>query len=840
MATKKQNKGVSENYPAKQDLSGIPTEKLKAYLAKQSQQQVSGEGNQIKRVRAELQRREQLSMSEGFGDTPAPASLGKFLYYVLTKDIRDINIPYQPGTAEYKEFVNAYKSAYAEQDRWNLRASQDPEKFARALNIPDYEMYIQNANKQGVPEGFMDKLAGKIMGVAPEQPKYKIGQKVRYETSPPQSKWKDGGRGVGIITDYKNGHYMINGNPVNHFEIKGVVEQGVAEDSSGLTDIWQAGKEAAYSGKPMSSSPYKMFSREWEAWYQGWQDQKAGGQQGVSEGAPAGLKAWKKEMTERGAVKFWRDTHVGGTSMYRVVAYDKDGKVLGGFNRNRMSEGSLDRELSGMRKNNPMSPSIQQRRDGYTALAVDTQTGKTRWSGGAVWQTAGLAMGHAKAFVSGYPYMEQEYAQRFINKNRDGIVDQGVSEGTTGQNVTGYPLGSKVSDKEGNQYKVVGHTGRALVLQGTVDGKRVSMFPHQLKQGVSEGQSQVYKIVAVSKSNAIGKETTLTVEADSIEEVFERLAASDWYPLEINGVEVINGKQLAEGIFDRFKKSKPDRQRSPIGPKTRALIAKHFPQNNGAVKYSSQSDKYVLPDNVTAHYGRAYINFHAYDGVLIAGVSWHRSEEDARNPKASPLIHFDFPINDATDFEKLKRELDGELAEGLGDIVKGIKRKLAGKEDPYTVELRRYADYVAANHAGKDVSKTGNRYEKVRKLVQKEQTTNENDLANSLLQLAKDKGFKNARLRGTPEEEIARRNAATPPVRPTGPKPARADLIDRLRELQKEYDPYYDRSDDHRYYTHHSKIGNEIESIHRQLKSGMYESVEPRYSLIDFIREEKK
>jgi hypothetical protein len=52
-------KGVAEGYPKHQDLSGISTDKLKAYLAKQSQQSVPGEGNQVKRVRAELQSREQ-------------------------------------------------------------------------------------------------------------------------------------------------------------------------------------------------------------------------------------------------------------------------------------------------------------------------------------------------------------------------------------------------------------------------------------------------------------------------------------------------------------------------------------------------------------------------------------------------------------------------------------------------------------------------------------------------------------------------------------------------------------------------------------------------------------
>ena len=86
-------------------------------------------------------------------------------------------------------------------------------------------------NRDGIAEpdmteGIMNKIANKVMGAAPEQPKYKVGQRVKYETSPHQSDWADGGSGVGVITDYKNGHYMINGNPVNHFEIKGVVAEG--------------------------------------------------------------------------------------------------------------------------------------------------------------------------------------------------------------------------------------------------------------------------------------------------------------------------------------------------------------------------------------------------------------------------------------------------------------------------------------------------------------------------------------------------------------------------------------------------------------------------------------
>jgi len=56
--------GLSESYPKHQDLSGISTDKLKAYLAKQAKQSVPGEGAQVKRVKAELQRREQ-GVAEG-------------------------------------------------------------------------------------------------------------------------------------------------------------------------------------------------------------------------------------------------------------------------------------------------------------------------------------------------------------------------------------------------------------------------------------------------------------------------------------------------------------------------------------------------------------------------------------------------------------------------------------------------------------------------------------------------------------------------------------------------------------------------------------------------------
>ena len=71
------------------------------------------------------------------------------------------------------------------------------------------------------------------------------------------------------------------------------------------------------------------------------------------------------------------------------------------------------------------------------------------------------------------------------------------------------------------------------------------------QQGVAEGlEEQVYKVVALDKSNALKKPTKLNVKASSIEDVFSRLAANDWYALSINGVEVVAGKRLKQGVAE--------------------------------------------------------------------------------------------------------------------------------------------------------------------------------------------------------------------------------------------------------------------------------------------------
>jgi hypothetical protein len=74
--------------------------------------------------------------------------------------------------------------------------------------------------------------------------------------------------------------------------------------------------------------------------------------------------------------------------------------------------------------------------------------------------------------------------------------------------------------------------------------------PKNKEQGVAEGSEQIYNILALDKGNALKKPTKLKWKASSLEDIFDALAAQDWYPLEINGVEVIAGKRLKQGVAE--------------------------------------------------------------------------------------------------------------------------------------------------------------------------------------------------------------------------------------------------------------------------------------------------
>jgi hypothetical protein len=93
-------------------------------------------------------------VTEGVEQKVHPSSLGQFLYYALLVNLNDISSPYREGTPEYEEFAEAFRHAFADQNRRYLRLHNDLATLARVFNIPNYEKYLQNANKQGVKEGY--------------------------------------------------------------------------------------------------------------------------------------------------------------------------------------------------------------------------------------------------------------------------------------------------------------------------------------------------------------------------------------------------------------------------------------------------------------------------------------------------------------------------------------------------------------------------------------------------------------------------------------------------------------------------------------------------------------
>jgi len=278
---------------------------------------------------------------------------------------------------------------------------------------------------KGVDEGIMNKIANKVMGAAPEQPQYKVGQRVKYETSPHQPDWADGGSGVGVITAYKNGHYMINGNPVNHFEIKGVVEQGVAEGSG--------------------TTPKITFAQQ----------------------TPG---SWTRiDILVDGDVKF-QAVKTMGPGHWTI--HDQDGEVIG-----------------------------------------------------------------------------------------DG----------------------------GNKTEL-----------------KASVLNYLSKQGVAEGSEQIYNILALDKGNALKKPTKLKWKASSLEDIFDALAAQDWYPLEINGVEVIAGKRLKQGVaegpeFDKWADERAASQLHKLKPATLWEVSFDYgPHQSDSVKVNARSAQEAVDKVETA------------------------------------------------------------------------------------------------------------------------------------------------------------------------------------------------------------------------------------------------
>lgn len=216
------------------------------------------------------------------------------------------------------------------------------------------------------------------------------------------------------------------------------------------------------------------------------------------------------------------------------------------------------------------------------------------------------------------------------------------------------------------------------------------------KEGVAEGTEQVYKVLAVDKSNALSDKVMLTVKAGSIEEVFERLAINDWYPFEINGVEVINGKRLKkdvkEGTGDEASVRREladaikDYEWHKQGGSSRGLeyaidrikkLQAQLPKSKTGLDIDRSVPgitRATLSDIDPGTMGKKLEKLSSFSDYQ-AGVA-----DQGRSGRVRPKISPD---------NYTQRD---DMAEGFSDVVKGVKRALKGKEHP---------DVVAAKHAGR-------------------------------------------------------------------------------------------------------------------------------------------
>jgi hypothetical protein len=108
---------------------------------------------------------------------------------------------------------------------------------------------------------------------------------------------------------------------------------------------------------------------------------------------------------------------------------------------------------------------------------------------------------------------------------------------------------------DGRTWKVFADQRQAQNIARSLQAKGKNATVHETganptAEGVAEGSEQIYNILALDKGNALKKPTKLKWKASSLEDIFDALAAQDWYPLEINGVEVIAGKRLKQDVAE--------------------------------------------------------------------------------------------------------------------------------------------------------------------------------------------------------------------------------------------------------------------------------------------------
>jgi hypothetical protein len=133
---------IMENYPQHQDLSGVATEKLKAYLARQGQQSVPGEGGQVRRVQAELQRRKLT------GD-PAPQHYRDELAKAAAEYRKKQGVAEGSNDNEGSADKGAWREAWLKQ-----RAYERAARLKQQSNKKKPPTPVNKNKEQGVAEGY--------------------------------------------------------------------------------------------------------------------------------------------------------------------------------------------------------------------------------------------------------------------------------------------------------------------------------------------------------------------------------------------------------------------------------------------------------------------------------------------------------------------------------------------------------------------------------------------------------------------------------------------------------------------------------------------------------------
>ena len=201
----------------------------------------------------------------------------------------------------------------------------------------------------------------------------------------------------------------------------------------------------------------------------------------VAEGLAPGQAAWKKEMMAKGAVKFWRDQH-GGGAVDRIVAYDKDGKVVGGFNRKGVAEGWIKNTAAGL------ALGAATLGGAHAATAVDD----TSWNSGNY--ASHIKYDHTIQKQTGSPSAHQKRISDVTGPNTDGEYRVTVSQ-------NGKIVGQYVTKNPPKDWMVKE--------QGVAEGSETNLSIEQLATISDEALDAAYHYGRSSPGNTFGWQANL-------------------------------------------------------------------------------------------------------------------------------------------------------------------------------------------------------------------------------------------------------------------------------------------------------------------------------------------